>query len=551
MTSGIHCWTGWRSRAARAIQLASPLAGLVFLAGVVRLIGPLREPALGQSDAYAHLQFLNDILTTGRLRHAFYPPGYYWLLAIPTRLFNLDPYGVMRYAGAVFGGGLVLALFWLTHRAFGRRAALWTAFLVAACPAFHWLQKTGVGAFPSQLGLLLAPLALLAWDGVARGRTRCWAGWLAAMVLLALSVPMMLLDLLPLLALDAGVRLSRREIGRSALIGLGMAAAVMAGGILFMLVRGGAGALVDTACLIAGLPPTEGPAWMTLGRVAATYAAPQRWGPSGGLVQLGAAGVGAALIGLLMLTWRQNAAARMIGLWAVLTWAQSVFGVFQFALYMRAGWMLLAAMAILGGWLIEQAAGRLPLRPRRLALGVLAATALVSLRYPPLPRPHLSPAESDLVRVARDLAAGAVGRDSGPTGGWLHPVAGAGNLIVWSRPYTAFPGHQGDPLHALLEHRDGIDLRSVDARAAAAVTFDPDFVHLLLLDDGVGGRHAPGLMQVVNPALSDGFERMRERLMATGPVMRERIERAELEGWTVTRRRLPQGLDVVWLSRNR
>lgn len=60
------------AREPRQKNAADPwLIPLLLLAFTVRILSPLRHMALGQSDAYSHLQFLRDMVTTGQLRHSF------------------------------------------------------------------------------------------------------------------------------------------------------------------------------------------------------------------------------------------------------------------------------------------------------------------------------------------------------------------------------------------------------------------------------------------------------------------------------------------------
>ena len=64
------------------------LIGLIILAVTVRSIHPLQHMALGQSDAYSHLQFLRNIVDSGFIHNVMYPPGYHWILALPTAAFH-------------------------------------------------------------------------------------------------------------------------------------------------------------------------------------------------------------------------------------------------------------------------------------------------------------------------------------------------------------------------------------------------------------------------------------------------------------------------------
>ena len=110
------------------------IIGILAAAFLIRSIHPLQTLALGQSDAYAHLNFLRDIVEQGRLNVPVYPPGYHWLLALPVLIFNIDPYQIARFAGAFFGTALVLAIYVLLYRRFNRRAALFGSFCAGCIP---------------------------------------------------------------------------------------------------------------------------------------------------------------------------------------------------------------------------------------------------------------------------------------------------------------------------------------------------------------------------------------------------------------------------------
>lgn len=537
------------------------LGVILCLAFVVRMLGPLREPALGQTDAYGHLQFLQDILQSGRLRHPLYPPAYYWLLSVPVRIFRLDPYVTVRFAGAFFGLGLVAGVHVLARAAFGRRAALWSALLVAAFPAFHWLQKTGVGAYPSQLGLFLLPLLLVCWDGAMRRGGWALGGFAALSVLLATSVPMMLLDMLPFLAFDFGRRAIGRGINRSAWVAAISSAAAMAGMLIWIGSQGGVDEILKTAAHVSGVPASEQAAPIAaLWQIALTYMMPERWGPQGRWFQAAAWIVGIVLL-TISLRYRRAAVTAnpvagvcdrgmgtMIAWWALFTWSQTVFGVFQFSLYMRAGWLLLIALALWGGWLTVWIGDRLAAGlPRWTWYTVIAAASLLTLGRPPAPVPHLSPAESDLVTAARQLDAWSDGRRPAPAFEWLLEIPDSRPVVVWSRPYTDFPGGQGDPLHALLEGSRRIEVRTVETGMTGETRFEHGADHIIFLDDRASWRHDPGLMRVVAPHLEQDFERMRTRLMKGSHALRNRTDAVSPETWCRTVYPLPQGLEIVHL----
>jgi hypothetical protein len=191
------------------------LVGLLVLAIAVRSIHPLQHMALGQSDAYSHLQFLRDVLDSGFIQNVMYPPGYHWILALPTAAFHLDPYLVARYGGAFFGAGLVLAVYVLVKSIAGNPAAIFSAFLVSCFPGLNLLLKTGVGAFANQLGLFFIPVVFYFYivsEEKTFGKSPMAYTLLALSLMgLSISVPMMLIHVLLILFMVRMSQLIKRR----------------------------------------------------------------------------------------------------------------------------------------------------------------------------------------------------------------------------------------------------------------------------------------------------------------------------------------------------
>ena len=148
---GAGAWVRWKKRAAEPLRWDGVLAAILLLAWAVRMLHPLQTWALGQSDAYSHLGFLRDVLENGQVGNGDYPPAYSWVLAFPAWLLHGHPYWMARFGGAFFGAGLALGAYALLAQIRGRAAGLAAAALVAGCPVFVLLQKTGVGCFANQL----------------------------------------------------------------------------------------------------------------------------------------------------------------------------------------------------------------------------------------------------------------------------------------------------------------------------------------------------------------------------------------------------------------
>ena len=404
------------------------LLAILLLAWTVRILHPLQTWALGQSDAYSHLGFLMDVLERGRVGNPAYPPAYSWVLAFPAWLLQGHPYWVARFGGAFFGAGLTLGVYTLLAQMRGRTAGLAGAALVAGCPAFFLLQKTGVGCFANQLGLLLIPAILWAY---ASGRRR---GLVLALAALAVSVPMMLLHVVILLAILA---LLDRPAGRERLALLGILLLAFLLVLAMALCRPPAHGM-SIAWSLSGrldLPSLSGADWgAVLRTLAVDFFSFKRLGYASGLLN-GLALAATAVFGLALAGgWRtRDAAWRLVGAWGLLASLNVHFGLLQFTNYQREGWSLLIATAVLGGLGFAALWRRGdPRRGQRLLGAGLALAALAGLACPPAHLIGSGPAEAEMVRylltldpaatvLARDMTA--VDSDQGDVVRTLHPNA--------------------------------------------------------------------------------------------------------------------------------
>ncbi len=374
------------------------LLAVLLLAWLVRTIHPLQTWALGQSDAYSHLGFLRDVLSQGRLSNAEYPPAYAWVLAFPTWLLHGQPYWVARFGGAFFGVGLVLCTYVLMFRLKGRAAGLAAATLVAGCPLFFLLQKTGVGCFANQLGLILIPAALWAYSAGRRGLLT------VVLAALAVSVPMMLLHVLILLGL---LILSERSGWRDRLLLLGVLvfAFVLASAVVLRLPADRGAVIVSMLTGQDGVVTGEGGRFVLLKALLSDFVSIKRAG-FGSLLLNGAAGLlGAAFVAAFVHgVFRRATVWRVLGAWGCLTCLNVVFGILQFSNYQREGWSLLIAVACVGGLCFELIWIRLTGRPRKIVM--IAALSLVSLGgliLPPSHRITAGASESDVVKFLLTL----------------------------------------------------------------------------------------------------------------------------------------------------
>ena len=406
------------------------LIGILLLAGIVRMIHPLQTWALGQSDAYSHLGFLMDVLKSGKVGNPDYPPAYAWVMSFPAWLSHVHPYWTARYGGVFFGVGLTLGVYALVANWRGRVAGLAAAGFVAGCPLFFLLQKTGVGSFANQLGLVFVIAAFWAF---ATQRI----GWLALILIaLAVSVPMMLLHVLLLLGLWA---LAARRSIRSyfALFSLLLLIGLV---MLFISTRIPASRGMVIASQLTGkysLTSHMDAGWSGVFRIlAADFFSFKRIGYGSWLLNTGAIFVtcifGLALaVGVLRssLPWRQ------IGLWGLLTSANVHLGWLQFTDYQREGWSYLLALACFGGLLFGTLWQYCSMRAWRVPLAsVLVIICFLGIIFPPTHHILAGPSESDVVTYLLHLDP---------------------NVIVLARKTSAFPGGQGDiarTLHPRVTH---------------------------------------------------------------------------------------------------
>ena len=391
---GAGSWVRRKKSAAEPLRWDGILAAVLLLAWVVRMLHPLQTWALGQSDAYSHLGFLRDVLENGRVGNGDYPPAYSWVLAFPTWLLHGHPYWMARFGGAFFGVGLALGAYALLAQVRGRTAGLAAAALVAGCPAFVLLQKTGVGCFANQLGLLLIPAALWAYVSGRRG-------WLAlALAALAVAVPMMLLHAVLLLGL---VVWADRDAGRARFVWLGILALAFALALGIALRLPPARGLVIAAMLTGqyGLMDQVGAGWGDVLRtLAADYFSIKRVGYASGMLDGLAAATTAAFALALAGGWRKRDAAwRIVGAWGLLASVHVHLGLFQFTNYQREGWSLLLAAAAFGALVFAGLWRVWASRTGHRILGAgLAAVSLAGLAFPPEHVPPTGPAEADVVR---------------------------------------------------------------------------------------------------------------------------------------------------------
>ena len=515
----------------------------ILLAGLcVRLFHPLGHAALGQSDAYSHLQFIRQVAADGMIHNQIYPPAYSWIMALPVLSLGVDPYDLARFGGAFWGAGLILAIFALARE--GKpRAGLLAGALVAVCPAWMPLMKTGVGAYANQLGLFLVPLVLLSY--VRQGRRGALAFLLILSAALVAAVPMMWISLVPVLAAD---RLWARVAGeaswmrKTAFVAIALVPAL---GLLVWqssrmqgLHREVTVAIV-TAREVPNSSPTDSSEAQSRKPSAATvmvknFLSIKRMGYGDGRMNAVGMGLGLSFGVVLYLGMRRkNSGWRLMGTWGLITSIQAGTGFLQFSGYQREGWALLLATAWLGGTVGDAWLERWKNRREwsGLVFGVFAVCFLWTWFHPPGHAASFSTVEDELIDVVRSVVRHA-GKD--------------GPLTIVARPFTGFHGNQGD----LIEAAVGRSARVSSIAAGPDSEWRKEDGNYLFLMDRrpFDSDWGPGMFANVQPEQVSQYMEAHQRLFQLNQKVEEWLNNLPEERWT--RKRLPtcEGLEAIWVE---
>ena len=516
---------------------------------LVRSLHPLGHAALGQSDAYSHLQFVRQVMADGMVHNQVYPPAFSWIMALPAATFGLDPYWPARFGGAFWGAGLALALFAIGRSGGRPWAGLIAAALAAFCPAWMPLLKTGVGIFANQLGLFLLPLILLFYLRGGR-KTDFWL-LMAFALALAAAVPMMLIALMPVLLLDRLLAVSSRESSGWRSTGLLTLALIPAFALLLWqsahiqgihreatleIVTGKA---VNTAPAAVAPAPAAGEIkpLNTNVLLLKDFCSVKRHGYGNPWLNLAGGGLGLAFLaaGAVGLR-RKNAVLRLLGAWGLVTSLQAGTGIFQFTGYQREGWSLLLATAWLGGEagarMLAQERGRSLWRG--LALAFFFVCFLGSLRYPPGHAASFSTAEDELIDVARDAADRVRHRETELP------------LTVVMRAFTEFHGNQGDPLAAAIGESERVSTVSVGPETAWTDVLRPGRQYLFLMDrQPFSNDWSPGLFAQVQPDQVNVYLVTHRQLFQANRKVEEWVEQLPEVQWEKERMSTSPGLEGI------
>ena len=575
------------------ITLHAPWLPCILLAAIaLRSFDGLSHASLGQSDAYTHLQFLRDVIQRGEIRNVVYPPGYSWVLALPTLAFNLDAYLVARYAGPFFGALLVIVLFLLGRR-HSPQAGLFAAFLAAACPLFYPLVKTGMGTFANQLGLFLLPLALLLYLMRARlfftlillGLTASVPVFVFTLALVVLLNELLSCLVAKLLGWESRkVPSATQQLNPSTLLRAGNSATHLVLPFLlafslagYHFLRPGKLHVETTASLVTGIetpsthqaPTATQPAKAIAkvksnpaGKLLVDLVTVKRWG-------LGSSLLNTAILILVLLFGGLGVAAfrrdmpdaevlLLAGGWGLLNTVQVAAGLLEFSLYQRSGWLLMEVAALAGGivlaTLYDTRRLRKLLRPL-IGLGV-AASLLLAFWSPPQHRCITSSAENELATVLRELSDARLELLHAPqpfrfehhqARPLLTRAAGAPQLAVVTRRYTFFHADQGN-LAAVLPD-PAARIRHVPVKADTPPV--PPSNHFLCLVDRYGGLPDTGFLDRISPELTQSLASYQPALYQPNEKIVEFVSGLPKESWEVTWEQSAPGLMIAFVERTR
>jgi hypothetical protein len=488
------------------------LLGILCIAVVVRSIHPLQHFALGQSDAYSHLHFLRDVINSGHLQNPIYPAGYHWILALPTLTFHLDPFDVVRYIGAFFGAGLVLAVFVIVKRASDDTAAFLSAFLVACFPGFYLLQKTGVGAFANQLGLFFIPVILYFYIRIIENDFR-WSSYtfffIVSLMGFIASVPMMMIHVCLVIVLERIFVLVIRPSGWTS-----RAMIVVASGtpalLLFLFHLIYPVKLTQTEALMYHVEEQirlMASAAVILPRTFTTdylnhpsikmiidFVSIKRWGFANAFLDM----IGCLSVIVFIVAFSHGVRKRkslliLMGIWGILTSLQSITGFLQFSAYQREGWSLLIIIACLSGiaganiyrWGIYRWKIMRPLFYLFIIISVVWSIFL--------PPGHLilnSWAEDDIIRIVRNLSSQTINHNPlEKRYDHQDDIILIRNALSESLPVTIiarnFSGWwtgQGEMINVVMHRPAAVENEVIDERTSLNLVFKTNRQYIIFLD---------------------------------------------------------------------
>jgi 4-amino-4-deoxy-L-arabinose transferase-like glycosyltransferase len=559
---------------------------LILLAAfLVRVIHPLEAAYLGQSDAYTHLHYLRNIVDQGCLINPAYPAGYHWVLALPVLVFSIDPYVVVRFGGAFFGVGLVLAIYVLLEQLFSKRAAIIGSFCSASFPPMTLLMKTGVGAFANQLGLFLVPVIFLFYVLVINAeKKKADTGGILLLALCGLTatVAMMLLHVFVIFCLERFVMLfkaPRMWFSKTLRIALIIFPAICL--LLFHVTQVGPSQRFQTANILMEYGDKKQPIAEKMNakikEEADKYSPKQKMymilvaespyfkllfdyfsikrNGFGNSILNGIGWLLAAIFSYFIIYGfiSVKISYLLIGFWGGLTSVQAATGFLQFSSYQREGWSLLIATCcmcgILASWIIQVA-----LKHRYFQIGIVAMmviTCLLALLSPPKHAPIRSSAEDLIIRSIRFFGktTSAVSSACMDQSSVLCQVE---KLLVDDVPLTlvtrSFTGwrNQGEIAPNVLQQKSALNVITIAGNKGIGKIFEPGNQYIILIDKQVNltGSQMISAFAMVTPSMVTATMKQQAYLYKTNMKIEEYIGNLSHSQWQVHEVPLSSNLDA-------
>lgn len=565
------------------------LIGLLILAAAVRSIHPLQHMALGQSDAYSHLQFLRNVVDTGFVHNVMYPPGYHWILALPTAAFHLDPYLVARYGGAFFGAGLVLAVYVLVRSIAGNRAAMLSAFLVSCFPGLNLLLKTGVGVFANQLGLFFIPVAfyfyIITEEKIIKKSTMAYPLLTLCLMGLSISVPMMLIHVLLILCI---IRMSLFITNRNKwLLQTGIFILLILPSIILLglhLLHAGpvhqqetikaitAGASINSVPSLLG-ETSEGISQFSLQYLTRhlktvlnhpamnllfNYFSGKRWGV--GHFAVNSIGFLILIISGISILWgfrRREIEWTVLGFWGLIASLQTMTGFLQFSGYQREGWSLMITAACLSGI----AGGTIYCWGKRWVVFKTSAVIAVlisilgSFIYPPIHELRASCAEDEIIQVVRDISYrytenrywSIVDRPIENDTRYLSAFSSHLPLTIMTRKMTGWhDSNQGELVPAVIHPSKKIRMMTISAETAEKLFLPNNRQYLVLIDKRNEGCNRDKIFfSMIDPRQVKSYIDDRESYYEINEFIESYLNTLDSNNWQIVESVRSQNLSVI------
>ena len=398
-------WNGQENGLGRVRRTYACLCLLFFWGIIIRIIHPLTSQALGQSDAYSHLNFIDQIVAQGAITTIFYPPGFHWVAALPAILFPIDTYDIVRYGGMFFGGILMLVVWDFFRHCRNKAGALIAVFLIACFPGTYLLAKTSIGLFANQLGLVLLPAFFLHYL-FSKNQTGFRSAVPTVLILLGLfvSVPLMTLNAVMLFAVSFAIlTLQKKSLPRKfhspSTVALLIPILIAAGYFLILHQN----FFLPSIGLATGQASPE-TYFVALQLLLNDFFSAKRLGTGNITYNIVLVGLGIFCLLCLWSSWvKRDNFFLLVSLWALLTYVETTTGLLQFSAYQRAGWEFLLCLCLLGGFVFHYYFQKVALwKSTKTAIaGTVTCSIILSLYFFPRHIPVLSRNEDALISIMR------------------------------------------------------------------------------------------------------------------------------------------------------